>query len=730
MCVAKKYQLGGRFWTIAIVAGVMVACVNGMFGFGSVLREAAERSGNVVGFAKSQSLTYDSFNDSVAMTSQVLALENASQLAHSISYGGDEVDQADLERAARLLGVSNAFVLTVDGQLVSSYSNNNVTFGMVQHEITADVALDVVDHPRKVYGTRIVFDDGSYIDVGCAARIDQAGMVVAGYYTSEAFSNRYMLSLQNMLAGYDVRGSGDIVVESDGSVVAANMVSDQMSGDIQLDPVDAKVVEDIKSRCQVGETTLLLSGSKPYIASLDKARDYYVFTFMPVSSCLGEVAGLVLVSVALYCFVVAVFAFSRRKSEHEHLHQLVLQEHEYADRLAMSAHQAQSANRAKTEFLQRMSHDIRTPINGISGMLDVAEHYSDDLQKQAECRQKIREASDILFELVSEVLDMSKLESGEIQLEEKPFDVVTLLDEVTGVVGRLADERNITVAHKGRTIEHRNLIGSPVHLKRLLMNIMSNAVKYNRDHGHIYLYTRELPSADSSIATLQFVCEDNGIGMSEEFQQRIFEPFTQEQKGGASKFGGTGLGMSIAKSLAEKMGGTISFESTQGVGTTFVITIPFKIDTQADSHTPEPSAPAGSIRGLHILLVEDNELNMEIAEFLIQNEGATVTKAWDGQQAVTLFAKSASGEFDAILMDVLMPVMNGYEATRQIRALDRADAKTIPIIAMTANAFTEDRLKSKEAGMDEHITKPIDSKLLVKVIAALTGKNAQRPTAE
>ena len=260
MCVAKKYQLGGRFWTIAIVVGVMVACVSGMFGFGSVLREAAERSGNVVGFAKSQSLTYDSFNDSVAMTSQVLALENASQLAHSISYGGDEVDQADLERAARLLGVSNVFVLTVDGQLVSSYSNNNVTFGMVQHEITADVALDVVDHPRKVYGTRIVFDDGSYIDVGCAARIDQAGMVVAGYYTSEAFSHRYMLSLQNMLAGYDVRGSGDIVVESDGSVVAANMVSDQMSGDIQLDPVDAKVVEDIKSRCQVGETTLLISG--------------------------------------------------------------------------------------------------------------------------------------------------------------------------------------------------------------------------------------------------------------------------------------------------------------------------------------------------------------------------------------------------------------------------------------------------------------------------------------
>lgn len=226
MCVAKRYQLGGRFWAIAIVVGVMVACVSGMFGFGSVFRHAAERSDNVVGFAKSQSLTYDSFNDSVAMTSQVLALENATQLARYISDSGDGVDQADLERAARELGVSNAFVLTADGRLVSSYSNNNVTFGMVQREITADVALEVVDHPRKVYSTRIVFDDGSYIDIGCAARIDQAGMVVAGHYTSQEFSNRYLLSLQNMLAGYDVRDSGDIVVESDGSVVAANMVSD------------------------------------------------------------------------------------------------------------------------------------------------------------------------------------------------------------------------------------------------------------------------------------------------------------------------------------------------------------------------------------------------------------------------------------------------------------------------------------------------------------------------
>ena len=715
MCVAKKYQLGGRFWTIAIVVGVMVACVSGMFGFGSVLREAAERSGNVVGFAKSQSLTYDSFNDSVAMTSQVLALENASQLAHSISYGGDEVDQADLECAARQLGVSNAFVLTVDGQLVSSYSNNNVTFGMVQHEITADVALDVVDHPRKVYGTRIVFDDGSYIDVGCAARIDQAGMVVAGYYTSEAFSNRYMLSLQNMLAGYDVRGSGDIVVESDGSVVAANMVSDQMSGDIQLDPVDAKVVEDIKSRCQVGETTLLISGSKPYIASLDKARDYYVFTFMPVSSCLGEVAGLVLVSVALYCFVVAVFAFSRRKSEHEHLHQLVLQEREYADRLAMSAHQAQSANRAKTEFLQRMSHDIRTPINGIRGMVEIANAYDGDLAKQRECRQKIWTASGILSELVNEVLDMSKLESGEVKLDLQPTNLVEVVEEICQIMEHQAAQLGVTISCDRSGISHPVVMASSLHLKRLIMNIASNAVKYNKPGGAVRVTCSE-HAQEGGAATYRFVIADTGIGMTQDFiDNHLFEAFSQEDNAARSQYGGTGLGMSIVNQLVQKMNGTITVESTVGEGSCFTVTLPFAIDHDPPAAGPEKEAST-DLHGKRLLVVEDNELNMEIAEFMLKSAGAEVVKAFDGESAVRAFAADPAG-CDAILMDLMMPVMDGYAAARAIRASGQPRAGTVPIIAMSANAYAEDVKKCLDSGMNAHISKPLFKDVMLRTIA-------------
>ena len=233
----------------------------------------------------------------------------------------------------------------------------------------------------------------------------------------------------------------------------------------------------------------------------------------------------------------------------------------------------------------------------------------------------------------------------------------------------------------------------------------------------------EIPSEQPEMTTMEFVCRDTGIGMAEEFQKHIFEPFAQEHTGSRAKFAGTGLGMAISKKLVEEMGGTITFESEKGVGTTFVIRVPFKIDPDADKREEPKNVSEKSIKGLHILLAEDNELNMEIAEFVLQNEGAEVTKAWNGQETVELFRKSEAGEFDVILMDIMMPVLNGYEAARRIRSLDREDAKKIPIIAMTANAFTEDRIRAKEAGMDEHVAKPVDAELLIKVIHKLVKCN-------
>ena len=719
MCVARNNHPGRRFWAIGIAVGVAVACVSGLISFGSVFRQAAERSDNVVAFAKSQSLTYDSFNDSAAMTSQVLALENAEQLARNISYSIDGIDQAGLEGSARQLGLSNAFVLSADGQLVRSYSNNDVTFDMVQREVTDEVALEVIDDPRKMYATRIVLDDGSYIDVGCAARIDEPGMVVAGYYTSEVFSNRYLLSLQNMLAGYDVRGSGDIVVESDGKVVAANMLPNQVSGDIQLDAADTKVVEDIKSRCPLGKTTLLVSGSNPYIASLDKARDYYVYTFMPVSSCLGEVAGFVAVALALYSVVVAVFVLSRRKSEHEHLHELVAQEREYAERLAQSALQAQSANRAKTEFLQRMSHDIRTPINGIRGMVEVANAYDDDLAKQRDCRQKIWAASGILSDLVNEVLDMSKLESGEVELDLRPVNLVELINEVCQIMERQAQQLGVSISCDLSGVVHPSIMASPLHLKRLIMNIASNAVKYNKPGGAVRVTCTE-HAHEGEAAVYDIVIADTGIGMSPDFQAHMFEPFAREQQKDAEHATGTGLGTAIAKQLAELMGGGVAYESRLGVGTTCTITLPSIIAFDASSGPADRRAPnIVTLDGLSVLLVEDNDLNREIAEFVLFNAGAKVTCVDDGNEVVSAFEQSDAGTYDLILMDIMMPNMDGYEATRAIRSLAREDAGTIPIVAMSANAFTEDKVRCREAGMDEHLAKPIDSQKLIEALSKI-----------
>ena len=387
--------------------------------------------------------------------------------------------------------------------------------------------------------------------------------------------------------------------------------------------------------------------------------------------------------------------------------------------LLIAAKKAEAANEAKTEFLQRMSHDIRTPINGICGMVNMADHYADDMEKQTEYRIKVKEASNLLLELVNDVLDMSKMESDEIVLEEIPFNLSSISREVFVVIEQMAAEENIQIVWEKKEIIHRDFIGSSEYVKRVMMNILSNAVKYNRENGYIYISYREIPSKQPEMTTMEFVCRDTGIGMTEEFQKHIFEPFAQEQPGSRTKFAGTCLGMPITKKLVEKMGGAITFESEKGVGTTFVIRIPFKIDLDADKREEQKDVSEKSIKGLHILLAEDNELNMEIAEFAIQNEGAEVTKAWNGQEAVEIFEKSRSGEFDVILMDIMMPVMNGYKATKMIRSLDRADAKEIPIIAMTANAFAEDRIRVKEAGMNEHVAKPVDVELLIKVIHKL-----------
>lgn len=402
-----------------------------------------------------------------------------------------------------------------------------------------------------------------------------------------------------------------------------------------------------------------------------------------------------------------------------HIDDIVREREERNRKLNEAMHEAQLANASKTEFLQRMSHDIRTPLNGICGMIDIAEHYSDDLEKQKECRRKIKESAGLLLEMVNEVLDMNKLESGKVILEEVPFNLYETAEEVFDVIEKYANERGISVNCGGKGVTHWNVIGSPVHVKRIIMNIMSNAVKYNKDYGSIDLICKEMKGNDDSTVRIQFICRDTGIGMSEEFQKHIFEPFSQEHIEEKISYGRTGLGMSITKKLVDTMNGTIEINSVKGEGSTFIVTIPFKIADSEVVSQNNKNEESADITGMNILLVEDNELNMEIAEFILQNKKANVTKAWNGEEAVSTFKNSKPGTFDVILMDIMMPVMDGYTATENIRSLDRSDAKTIPIIAMTANAFTEDKIRAYNAGMNNHISKPISAERLLQMLAGI-----------
>ena len=386
------------------------------------------------------------------------------------------------------------------------------------------------------------------------------------------------------------------------------------------------------------------------------------------------------------------------------------------DQAQESEKQAVEANEAKSAFLFNMSHDIRTPLNGIIGMLDMAEQFPDDPEKLRSCRQKSREAAQILLDLVNDVLDKSKLESGEIVLEHVPFDMDQMARETFTSVCRQAEDKGIEFIEQGCLLKHKYLIGSPLHYKRIVMNIISNAIKYNREHGKVYITCTDTELDDQRVM-VKFRCQDTGIGMSEEFLQHIFEPFTQEDTKVHANYKGTGLGMSIAKELTTKMGGTITVESVKDVGTCFEVSIPFEIDrSDHASQITESDEEQYSIEGLNILVAEDNDLNMEISKFQLESAGAKVLEVHNGQEAVTAFEQSAPGSIDAILMDVMMPVMDGYEATKCIRSMEREDARTVPIIAMTANAFSEDKVTAKQAGMNEHLAKPLDVKRMIKTI--------------
>ena len=720
----KRKKKEKRIQLVGGLIGICVAVVSLFYFFHAEKAEAEKRMVEIVNYVKVQCSTYTHYNESSESKSLLRAIESARQMSTNIKMeteNGGQLSQNFLKENLQTLWVDGIIVLDKEGKTDCEYSTDESLANEITEYLQKDIIMDFAGYEERSYSERFTREDGSRIDIAACARKDEPGIVAIYYYTSPEFTRNYTLTIQGLLKGYSTQKDGTIIVADNGIVVASN--DESLLGQ---NTADNEVVQAMKRHTDSQHIYHLKNEGIGCYGIMLKQRDYYIYAYLPDTEVFHNLPFGVISVIFFYFLMFSIFWFWTYRTNLAHRKQEQEKDEKYKAELLRAAKKAEAANEAKTEFLQRMSHDIRTPINGICGMINVADHYADNMEKQTECRAKIKKTSHLLLELINEVLDMSKLESDEVVLEEIPFNLNSISEEILGVIEHMAAEQNIRIIWEKKEVTHWNLIGSPVHVKRILMNILSNAVKYNKENGYVYISCREIPSKQTAMTTLEFVCRDTGIGMAEAFQKRIFEPFAQEHAGSRTKFAGTGLGMPITKKLVEKMGGTISFESKEGTGTTFVIRIPFQIDADMKDRNETEEKTETSIQGLHVLLTEDNELNMEIAEFVLQNEGAVVTKAWNGQKAVDIFRKNRPGEFDVILMDIMMPVMNGYEAAKLIRSLDREDAKVIPIIAMTANAFTEDKMRAKEAGMDEHIAKPVDGKLLVKAINELVKHNQEK----
>lgn len=668
-------------WLLVALLGIALSVVAGMMSYDYTTAQAEQRFADVVDYVATQSLSYDAFNSAYTTKNLIRVMEIAGEAARDMERDGS-VDNAMLEQYADQFNVSALIVTDASGNLVSESSTGDVDYGSLATYLKESPVLEVATHPLKSYTARITLADDSVADIGCVTRQDGEGIVIAVRHQSAKAVASNTLKLQSLLDGYETIDSGNIVIESDGKVVATNAVEPTVLGVFDLPATDVFIVDGIKDRCLAGKVRLVNADGEWYLGTFGKAHKFYVYTYASAQRYFEVAAAVAAGVLVLYGGVIAVVVTVRRRADRRRLTDLLQQERDYGDKLAKAAREASSANSAKTEFLRRMSHDLRTPINGIRGMVEVGDANADDLQKQTECRSKIWTASGLLLDLANEALDMSRLESGQVDLNLVPINLVALNCEVRDILERQAEERLVTIISDQQTLNHPYARVSVTHLKRLLLNIAGNAVKYNRQGGYVRLVCRE-----------------------------------EQQVEGASS--GTGLGAPIAKQLVELMGGTMSFTSVLGQGTTFTIRLPFeKCDrSEIPQAVPADAGDGDALQGLRVLLVEDNDLNAEIAQFTLSRAGAVVTYAKDGESAVEMFAASAPYEYDVVLMDIMMPGIDGLEATRRIRALDREDAATTPIIAVSANAFADDRRLSREAGMNAHLSKPVSSQELIEALA-------------
>ena len=709
---------GKKFWLVCIAVGISLFGVVFALSRRADIQNCEQRLTGVMEFIKAQSADYTKYNDT-AVAKSLVREAAAVHALEGLSLGCDETALSEYARTLWLTGVS---VLNAQGELVCEYTENGTGYAQLQSGIKMEPILSVIDYPQKTYVKRVELGGDNFVNVAVHSCADGTGVVLAYRYIPAEFSQKSVLSIQTLLDGYEISSTGTLLVAEDNRVAASN--------DPTLIGMNIFESEWLMSIRRSGHADKLIrvyapKGIEQCYGIYSHGRDYYLYAYVPARQVYTLTVMNLVITLVMYILILALVQVFRWNSAKDFFMQQEHSEQEYRKSLEqknvalqLAVQRETKANLAKREFLFNMSHDIRTPMNAIIGFTALAQTHIDDRGQVEDYLKKISVSSQHLLSLINDVLDMSRIESGKVTLEAKPVHLPELVHELRDIVQAVVSEKDLSLTLDTVGVENEDVVADPLRLEQILINVLANAVKFTPDGGQISLWIVQKDTAPAGYADFEFHIKDNGIGMSEEFQKHIFEQFARERTSTVSKIQGTGLGMAITKSLVDMMGGGITVKSEQGKGSEFTISLRFPIGEAKTGQTP-PAAKASASAGKKLLVVEDNELNLEIASTLLKEAGFEVDTAENGKVAVEKVEAASADRYDLILMDIQMPEMDGYEATRRIRALPDTKKAALPIVAMTANAFEDDRKNALRAGMNGHIAKPLDIQKLFQVLSEL-----------
>lgn len=695
----KKRRSSKTIYIAIAIAGLLSLLGMTLIGANSAIHNAERTAERTLQYLREQCISYqdiiaaDRVKSLVRLTEQVQELTDRDRLKGRERSNEELAEYAQQQRISCVLVLNDAlepvYSCGVDMDWSDLYTNESVS--------------DVMQYPEKIFARRLT-RDGVVYDVAAAARTVEPGMVFCVRRQSSAVIASYYASVERLLAGYETLLNERIYTYiTDGEKI----IGSSDNGQWNL-PVDSVPLITALEQADSGSCLTKLDCGGTFFGMRGMYQEYSLYVFLPADFVFAQTKNMLISAFGVYAVAVMVVVLLLvRLGQDRKRRELA-----YQKQLEKEVERATAADQAKTHFLRSMSHDIRTPINIIMGMLEIIGRNPEDVTLVQSCREKAQTAARYLLALVNDVLTLNRPKQE--ALGKTPYCLTSELHELLGISHAQAESAGVALMVMDLTLEHERFTGDPLYLRQICQNIIGNAIKYNHPGGWVRCSFRESRYADG-VCRLEFICEDNGAGMSETFQRHMFEAFAQENSDRGSLSGGVGLGLAVVKKLVDERGGTIQVDSALGQGTRFRVVLPMM---PSEAEEPEAALPdaAASIAGRRLLVAEDNELNREIAVYLLQEAGAMVDQAADGKEAVEMFAASAPGTYDAVLMDVMMPELDGLSATRAIRGMDRPDAQ-LPIIAMTANLFDEDVAACLAAGMDAHIPKPLEAGQMIRTIA-------------